>query len=394
MNILVVSNGYPSEKYGMLGLFAFDQARALSRAGHRVILASVDLRSIRRRRRMGFYRTAIDGVEIYNESLCAGRVPMAVHNRLSVFALDRIFRKIVSDGIKIDIIHAHFYDMAYCAAKISEKYGVPFLVTEHYSGFLSGKKEILDRILPSAKYAYEKADRLLAVGKALRDSILQYTGVDSTLVPNMVDIGIFRSALRERRSSGDGLVRFVSVGRLCAQKDMAFLISAFAEAHRALPCIHLEIIGDGEMKVELQAQIVSEGLENVVKLSGFLPRDIIASRFSQSDCFILLSSFETFGVAYIEALAAGLPVIATACGGPENFLTPEYGIMVERHDMKQSVEAILHMSRNFSEYDGAEISDKISRCFSPEALAQRLTSIYNDVLAESAAGSEGSGRDK
>ena len=96
---------------------------------------------------------------------------------------------------------------------------------------------------------------------------------------------------------------------------------------------------------------------------------------------MLASRSETFGVAYIEAMAAGLPVIATRCGGPEDFVTEENGILIPVDDESTLTSAMERMMLRREDYDSAAISADIRRKFAPETIAARLTELYEGVLS-------------
>ena len=96
---------------------------------------------------------------------------------------------------------------------------------------------------------------------------------------------------------------------------------------------------------------------------------------------MLASRSETFGVAYIEAMAAGLPVIATRCGGPEDFVTEENGILISVDDVQALTDAMEYMILHRNEYDSTKISENTRRQFAPETIAAQLTEIYKEVLS-------------
>lgn len=98
--------------------------------------------------------------------------------------------------------------------------------------------------------------------------------------------------------------------------------------------------------------------------------------FSSAQAFVLASRLETFGVVYIEAMAAGLPVIATACGGPEDFVTEQVGILVPVGNVKALTEAMEQMVMHSGSYDRAEIARYAAKKFAPATIAEQLTSIY------------------
>ena len=76
------------------------------------------------------------------------------------------------------------------------------------------------------------------------------------------------------------------------------------------------------------------------------------------DAFVLASRAETFGVVYVEAMAAGLPVIATACGGPEDFVSEENGILIPADNEEKLTEALIEMYHMAHKYDKQAISEK------------------------------------
>ena len=114
---------------------------------------------------------------------------------------------------------------------------------------------------------------------------------------------------------------------------MAELLHAFAALHGEPRLI---IFGDGPESGALRALCAELGLYSRVSFRGHCPREELAEAYAAADCFVLASRSETFGVAYIEAMAAGLPVIATRCGGPEDFVTEENGILIPVDDEERA----------------------------------------------------------
>lgn len=99
-------------------------------------------------------------------------------------------------------------------------------------------------------------------------------------------------------------------------------------------------------------------LTEQIFLMGLRDRKEIAKRMHESDCFVLASKLETFGVAYIEALAAGLPVIATNCGGPEEFVHKDNGILIEVNDAQGLTDAMLKMYNESDKFDREKFQKK------------------------------------
>ncbi len=379
MNILVVSDGVPKPDRKMMGLFAFDQAKALASKGHNVCIAAINLRSFRYKRTHGFTKSVRDGVTIYEYSLPVGGVPFSLYQWIACRCLSYLYKKVLMDGNKPDVVHAHFYDMIYCAANVKKKFGYKLVGTEHFSKFIKkdyGKRSLL---IKRASKGYKNVDRLFAVSNSLADVIRIECQKEIYVVHNIADVNTFTVSNSKVRH---GAIKFVSVGRLSEQKNFSLLIDAFSEACKIRKDICLEIYGSGELKDSLEDRIKANGVSDNIKLCGFADRTKIAENFKFTDCFILLSSYETFGVVYIEALASGVPVIATRCGGPEDFVSEENGVLVDCGSKEQAVAAILKMCDCCESYDRESISEDIKRRFSPDTIVSQLEQHYQIIVGK------------
>ena len=92
------------------------------------------------------------------------------------------------------------------------------------------------------------------------------------------------------------------------------------------------------------------------------------------------SKTETFGVACIEALSQGLPAIATKCGGPEEFINDNNGILVPVDDVDALAESMTKMHATYECYDRTAIAEECLCKFSPSVIAKQLTSIFEEVV--------------
>lgn len=375
MFITVVANGFPSSRYKGNGIFEFDQAKAIARKGHKVALAVLDLRSFRRIRKWGITKKFVDGVHVYIYSIPLGKINSRtmerVFNSVSANALSKLYQMIVSDLGKPDIIHGHFTEVGHATLTLKRKTGIPLVFTEHSS--LINKDNIDPSLFDLAENVYNNADTLIAVSPALGNAMKRNFGVSYDYVPNIVDTNVF--SYKQNVKDSDEFV-FVSTGNLVKNKRMDLTIDAFSKAFRDNPLVKLKIFGDGPEKQELLKQIAEYHLEERVILMGMQERQIIAETMQESDVFVLASRSETFGVSYIEAMACGLPVVATKCGGPETFVENSNGILVEVDDMNELTEALLEIYSNSNRYNSIEISEDIRMKFSPEIVAEKLINIY------------------
>lgn len=374
MYIAILSQGIPSDKYIGHGIFEFDQAKALAQAGCKVVFAVVDIRSLRRWRKWGVERYDREGVHVVRVNIPGGRLPRGVQNALSKFALRILYPIIIKEFGNPNVIHAHFTSLGYAAAHLKKKPAVPLVVTEHSSEML--KIPLNEKLRSMAEKAYKTADGVIAVSPALADVIKNYFDVEAEYIPNVVDTNLF-SYSSERTGAG---FRLISVGNLIERKRMALTIEAFAEAFKGVAEASLCIFGEGPERGKLEGMIRKLGQEGKITLMGARPRQAIAEEMKRCDCFVLPSHHETFGVAYIEALASGLPVIATRCGGPEHFIHEGNGLLITVDDRHALVRAMICMFNNARDYDGGQISEEAKSLFSPEAVVRQLKVVYSRAI--------------
>ena len=234
----------------------------------------------------GYYRYTLDGIPVYYASVPCGALPLGLPESAGRLAVSGIRRAVGKDGWTPDIIHQHF---GFELAAMAEREGVPFIFTEHSSHH---NRTLSPKQAERLKKEYGRCSAVLAVSRALA-------------------------------------------------KNMAGLLRAFAALHGEPRLI---IFGDGPESGALRTLCAELGLYSRVSFRGHCPREELAEAYAAADCFVLASRSETFGVAYIEAMAAGLPVIATRCGGPEDFVTEENGILIPVDDESALIDAMERIS--------------------------------------------------
>ncbi len=375
MKILFVSRGYPTTKYALNGIFEFDQAKVLAARGHEVIFAAVDLRSIRRWRHWGKENLVKDGVKIEALNIPLGRFSDWILHNFSIVGLKYLYRDCLQKYGKPDIVHAHFTGSAYITVKALHDKHLPIIMTEHSSTI--NQARLSKSLINTARYAYENVNEIIAVSPSLQNTILEKFGCHSKYIPNMVDLETFGF---EAAVKATAHYRMVSIGNLIPLKAMDILIKQFAKFKAIVADASLEIFGDGPDRKNLELLIKSLNIENSVKLNGICSRQIIAATLKKSNAFVLASRSETFGVAYIEALSCGVPVIATRCGGPESFVHEGNGILVPVNDEEALLEAMKTMYSNRDLYNHKQIAAETAMKFSPDAVASQLEEVYQKVI--------------
>lgn len=383
MRVVILSGGCPSEAYPFNGIFQFEQARALQAAGHDVTFAVADLRSFRRIRPLGLVETEREGVRVLSMSIPLGAVPSAFVGAAAVAATASLFRRIAGSGLKPDIVHAHFavyYGMA-AARNMGRLAGTALVVTEHSSEIISGK--VSPYSMACMRQAYNAADAVIAVGKPLRARIRELTGTEAVLIPNMFNDSLFFPApagTQDSAFSTGNNFSFVSVGHLVTGKRMERLIESYARAFGSDPRYSLTILGEGPERGALEARIAALGLFSRVRMPGSLPRAAIAATLRGANCFVTASEYETFGLACVEALASGLPVIATRCGGPEDFVNERNGILVDVGDIDGMAKAMKTIVERSQGMDRAAIASETAARFSSFAITAAIGAVYEKAV--------------
>ena len=369
MKVAIISRGTPNDKYPLYGIFEFDQAKALAQKGIEVAFVAIDFRSRAFKRKHGLMHYEKDGVQVFELSM-----PINVY-RKAIPLLQRLllipFKTMLKLFGRPDVDHAHFYSIAAIASIIKKKYDIPFVITEHSSKLNKPTMQISNLDKRLAAKAYQSCDQLICVSEALRNNILQNFRHDSIVIPNMVDNRSFQYI--DKAKSESPFV-FVSVGNLIPIKAFDQLIEAFS---RVKENAKLYIIGDGPEHEHLKNLIKELQLGSRVELFGRLTRDEINKVFQKSHVFVLPSQSETFGVSYIEAMYAGLPVIATRCGGPESFVDESNGLVVPINDVDAFAKAMELMRQNYDIYNKKLISDNCIAQFSPEVIAEKIIKSYS-----------------
>lgn len=377
MYILEVSYGCPSEKYPSNGNFQLDQARALAGCGHKVVFAALDMRSFRRWRRWGLYCHSVDGIPVYEYSFPMGPFADALRRKLVASGFERLLDRVAREKGRPDIVHVHFADTAVSIVEACRKRGIPYVVTEHASSIMDDEKAAGQAEM--MRYVYENAAAVIAVSPALASQIEKFTGVKAEVVDDIVDTGIFRL---ERQEKTDGF-RFVSAGHAEYRKGFDVLVAAFSRVCAVRDDCQLTIMGDGAELENIKRQIAGLGLMDKVCCTGYFRRGEFARKLNESDCFVLASRHETFGVVYAEAMCCGVPVIATRCGGTEGFIGAEDGLMVDVDDVAGLAKTMLSICEDVQKYDKAAIARRAHERFSPDAVGVRIAKVLENALIRS-----------
>jgi glycosyltransferase involved in cell wall biosynthesis len=279
-----------------------------------------------------------------------------------------------------DVIHAHAsLPGGYAAAALSRVTGVPLVLTEHsWPATLRLERPVEGRL---AREAISGAAVRLAVSEPLAVAYRDLTGLEFEVVPNAVDLDFFDPESAEP-ADADGVVRFALVGRLVPRAkgvDVA-LEAAAALRHTGRPW-HIDIIGDGVERVALERRAGELGLAPLVTFRGYLTRAEIRQQLVRTDFLLAPSRWETFGVAAIEAMAMGVPVIASNTGGLATTVTPQTGVLVEPGDAVSLATAMREAIEGRLAFDPSVVRASVAVRFGADALLGQVTAVYKRACA-------------
>jgi glycosyltransferase involved in cell wall biosynthesis len=141
-----------------------------------------------------------------------------------------------------------------------------------------------------------------------------------------------------------GVFKILYVGRLITYKRVDAIIDAVAQAFPKKRFL-LEIIGDGVLRAELQQRCINKNVENQVRFYGRLPRQQVIDKMSETDCFVMISEKETFGLVYLEAMASGAITVASFDGGVDGIIiNKENGFLSTQGDSDRLAELLIHIN--------------------------------------------------
>jgi len=241
--------------------------------------------------------------------------------------------------------------------------------------------DLFNRVFPGKI----KAETVLVANDRTKQALpAQVQGKIIELVENGVDFSVWRSESTASKQP-DLQVHFVFLGRLEDWKAVDLLLEAFAPVAAQTHAV-LEIIGDGDIRGELEAQTARLGLDSSVVFSGWLSQEQCALIMKQADAMVFPSLREPGGAVVIEAMAVGLPVIATNWGGPADYLDSTCGILVEPASKEGFVKGLtdamlkLTQSPELRHSMGCAGRERVRQHFDWERKVDRILEIYQQTI--------------
>jgi glycosyltransferase involved in cell wall biosynthesis len=377
LHVLILSNPFPGIYQPLEGVFFRDQAFALNNIGIKTGHISVNPVSLKDLLKKGIGNL---GLHRFTEERVNSIVYRYVHTpKDTLQPLTKALKKgmplaeaYIREYGKPDIVHLHRFESGLLAMELKKKFGIPFVITEHSSRFLTDS--IPEKQMRWAKEIFSAGSLNIAVSKSLQEKLEKLFGVRFHYLPNLTDTSFFQPANRS------GQPRFLSVGNLTRNKNQALAIEAFNLWFQKHGNGQLIIIGSGPEEKQLKSLAGRLGISEKVHFTGQISRSALADQLRQSTCLLITSRHETFGVVAIEALSSGLPVISTRCGGPESIISNGvhgYFTSFMPEDVAQHMELLL---QNGQQFPPEALHHYAVNEFSRKAVAEKLQAIYQEIL--------------
>jgi glycosyltransferase involved in cell wall biosynthesis len=177
-----------------------------------------------------------------------------------------------------------------------------------------------------------------------------------------------------------GSVRFLNLALMTEKKGQFDLIEAFHRLTQTNQNAELWLAGDGPIRAALDKRTRAVGISDKVRFLGMVPPQEVPELLSKVDVMVVSSHYETFGVVAAEALMAGVPVIATRCGGPECIVGEGDGLLVPPKNPRALGTAMQELMVHLESFDPHSIAKGAHARFSGPAVASKLTHEYRRVV--------------
>jgi len=384
LHVLMLPSFYQTQERPYDGTFFRDWASALHSAGARVGVAYVEGRGLRRLslhalRETHFQTTA--GVEGELRT-----VRLKGWNTLAQFTAgglawarltQHVIREYMARYGRPHLIAAQSATWAGQAARRAHRrWGIPYVITEIDTQFGMGTVRGWHAAL--SRKAFASAEAVVAISQNLHARLLKFGGPKIVeLIPCTVDESYWTAPPRPRTRAP---FTFYAQAHLTPRKGFDILIRAFAAEFRRDDTVRLVIGGDGAIRHDLEMLAHANGVQSQVLFLGAIPRDSVREAMWGANCFVLPSRAENFGVVLIEALSTGLPVISTRCGGPEDIITEDVGVLLRPGDESSLAQALCAM-RKRPAFDPAAVRNYAIGRYGYATVGPQLRDLYCRVLS-------------
>ena len=277
---------------------------------------------------------------------------------------------------KPDIIHVHVLTrMGLVAYQQKLLHGTPYVITEHWSRYLPGndfsgylRKRLTRRVVKNAQ-------AVTTVSEILAQAMQQHglTHPHYQILPNVVDVNLFKPLPHH-----NAIPTLVHVS--CFE-DKSKNISGLLEALKLMKDrgddYQAVLIGEGMDLEAMKHKASLLGLDDRVRFTGLLQGQALANEWAKGDFFVLPSHYETGGIVLLEAMACGLPVVATRVGALPEIVNERNGLLVPTDDTEALAEAMERCCGTYTQYDPMGLRNQVVNRYSKEKVGELIHRLYS-----------------
>ena len=393
LKVLVVSRLYPRPSDTVLGIFVEEEVKELSKHCQIKVASPTPwfppLKLFKRW--YAYSRIPIheirDGIEVFRpRALVLPRNLLFPSLGFSFYLSLRRFAAELAMAFPFDLLHAHtVYPDGFAAVLLGKALKRPVVITIHGGDVTVYFKRLLGRRL--GLWALSNSDRVIAVSDALRREVVEEYGANGekiTVIANGVDVTKFAPLPRAEASDslklGGDASRILYVGGIQRSKGIDYLLKAAARLAGTSPrAIEVLLVGDGDYMGAAKLLADELGIADSTTFAGQRPHAEIPFWMNACDVLVLPSLSEGFGVVLIEAMACGKPVVATRCGGPEDIVNTQTGLLVPPEDDIALSEALHEVLSGEHRFDAEEIRGYATQNYGYDRIASRILDIYRQL---------------
>ncbi len=289
-------------------------------------------------------------------------------------------------------VHGHPYLSSLIAAKIAKNYSKPLVLTQHntfieYNNFWDQIERLND--LAIGKQVLKEADKIIVVSNATKNYVLSL-GADAEktyVLHNGVDVNRFKplTGIKEEMRKKLGISKDASivltVRRLVYKNGIDTLIESAKIAVKKTPKLVFVVVGKGPDFKKVKEKIEEVGIQEKFRLTGFISDEDLPFYYNAADFFVLPSkSGEGLPLVALEAMACGLPVIATNVGGISEIIEEDYGKLVPPNSPDFLAEAIVEFSHRELSTLKKDLRAMIVQKHSWDKNVEKLCQIYEELI--------------
>lgn len=386
--VLVIASWYPSKDAPTAGIFVHAQVHAVRLVSDVAVVYSRDAYIAMTPR-----SESEDGVSVIRAQLkmpprstsLPGRIRAVTVNLFNRFFGYRragmaAFELLRDTWGMPDIVHVQaLWPAGMIARAIKRRYGIPYVVTEHSEEYLAQSERRLVRTPGMVSLVLRPlamgAERTIAVSRLLGDRLVDLgLARDPIIIPNVVAVSLPAPV------SPDSPHVIAHVSVMGPAKNLPILLKAIDLLRGRRSDFVLRLAGEGERRAEAESIAASLELGGCVEFVGPKTPDEVRALLAQSAFTVISSTHETFSVVAAESLMCGRPVLSTRCGGPEEFITPEVGRLVQNDSVEALADGLDWMLDHYNDFDPQVLHEYARKRFAPDVVAEQILAVYRSVL--------------